>query len=138
MEGTNAKDMAAVFVLGWCTRFAASMSSACESFQRRQLFQICQSHKAILPWLFCTGSYHTRWLSVHYRDMCELPSKHPDVHTQFSNGSFVVHKTKKCFSSIALDHAHEQVSAWVRGARMGCCGTRRNPCSSEKMDGRRS
>ena len=31
------------------------------------------------------------------------------------NGSFVVHKTKKKFSSIALDRAHEQVNAGVKG-----------------------
>jgi len=37
--------------------------------------------------------------------------------TQFCNGSFVVHKTKKCFSSVALDHGHEQVNAGDKGER---------------------
>ena len=31
------------------------------------------------------------------------------MHRPFCNGSFVVHKTKKCFSSVALDRTHEQV-----------------------------
>ena len=35
--------------------------------------------------------------------------------TQFCNGSFVVHKTKKCFSSVALDRGHEQVNAGYKG-----------------------
>ena len=32
-----------------------------------------------------------------------------------TRGSFVVHNTQKPFSSIALDHAHEQVNAVVNG-----------------------
>lgn len=47
--------------------------------------------------------------------MHELPHKHPDVFKQFTKGSFVVHKTKHAFSSIALDHAHEQANALVEG-----------------------
>ena len=72
--------------------------------------------RQLLPWMFAMDSHnYTRWLSVHYRDMCELPLKHPDVYAEFCNGSFVVHKTKRLFSSIALDHAHKQVNAIVKG-----------------------
>ena len=72
--------------------------------------------KLILPWMFALDHpNYARWLSVHYRDMCELPTKHSDVYTQFMNGNFVVHKTKSLFSAIALDHAHEQVNAGVKG-----------------------
>ena len=64
--------------------------------------------RELLPWMFALDSHnYARWLSVHYRDMCELPLKHPDVYAEFRNGSFVVHKTNRLFSSIALDHAHE-------------------------------
>lgn len=35
--------------------------------------------------------------------------------TYFSDGAFVVHKTCRAFSCIALDHAHEQVNAIVKG-----------------------
>ena len=58
---------------------------------------------------------YARWLSVHIRDMCELPAQHPDVFQRFCNGSFVVHKTEKVFSSIALDQAHEHVNSEVKG-----------------------
>ena len=58
---------------------------------------------------------YARWLAVHYRDMHVLSSKHPDVYKHFSDGAFVVHKTNRAFSSIALDHAHEQVNALVKG-----------------------
>ena len=62
------------------------------------------------------------------RDICELPIKHPDVFTEFQNGSFVVHKTKRLFSSIALDHAHEQVNAVVKG-KGGAVGLTENPAA---------
>jgi hypothetical protein len=58
---------------------------------------------------------YSRWLSVHYRDMCLLPSNHPDICNHVCDGAFVVHKTTRVFSSIALDHAHEQVNAVVKG-----------------------
>ena len=69
--------------------------------------------------------------------MCELPLKHPDVYAEFRNGSFVVHKTNRLFSSIALDHAHEQVNAVVKGEG-GAVGLTENPAlrSPKKMDGR--
>ena len=40
--------------------------------------------------------------------MAELANKHPDVFTEFSNGHFTVQKTKRMFSAIPLDQAHEQ------------------------------
>ena len=60
--------------------------------------------------------------------MCELSTKHPDVYTQFMNGNFVVHKTKSLFSAIALDHAHEQVNAGVKGEG-GAVGLTENPAA---------
>jgi hypothetical protein len=72
--------------------------------------------RKILPWMFVMDHpNYSRWLSVHYRDMCLLPSKHPDIYNHFCDGAFVVHKTTRVFSSIALDHAHEQVNAVVKG-----------------------
>ena len=85
--------------------------------------------RELLPWMFALDSHnYARWLSVHYRDMCELPLKHPAVYAEFHNGSFVVHKTKRLFSSIALDHAHEQVNAVVKGEG-GAVGLTENPAA---------
>ena len=70
----------------------------------------------LAPWMFSLDHInYARWLSVHVRDMCTLSSKHPKVFQQFSEGSFVVHKSQRAFSSIALDHAHEQANALVKG-----------------------
>ena len=85
--------------------------------------------RELLPWMFALDSHnYARWLSVHYQDMCELPVKHPNACAEFRNGSFVVHKTKRLFSSIALDHAHEQVNAIVKGEG-GAVGLTENPAS---------
>ena len=85
--------------------------------------------KQILSWFFALDHpNYARRLSVHYRDMCELPGKHPHVHAQFCKGSFVVHKTKRCYSSIALDHAHEQVNGGVKGEG-GAVGLTENPAA---------
>ena len=78
--------------------------------------------------MFALDSHIYARLSVHYRDMCELPLRHPDVYAEFRNGSFVVHKTKRLFSSIALDHAHEQVNAVVEGEG-GAVGLTENPAA---------
>lgn len=47
---------------------------------------------------------------------------------QFTSGSFVVHKTKRPFSSIALDHAHEQENASIKGDG-GAVGLTENPAA---------
>ena len=71
---------------------------------------------------------YAKRLSVHYRDMCVLQSTHPSVYKYFSNGCFVVHKTTKLFSSIALSHCHEQVNAVVKGEG-GAVGLTENPAA---------
>ena len=71
---------------------------------------------------------YARWLSVHIRDMCELPVQHRDVFQRFCGGSFMVHKTEKPFSSIALDHAHEQLNYEVK-VEGGAVGLRESPAA---------
>ena len=65
---------------------------------------------------------------MHYRDMQVLSFRHPDVYKHFSDGAFVVHKTNRAFSSIALDHDHEQVNALVKG-QGGAVGLTENPAA---------
>lgn len=60
--------------------------------------------------------------------MSLLFSSHADIHQEFTNGSFVVHKTEKVFSSIALGHAHEQMNAQVKGEG-GAVGLTENPAA---------
>ena len=48
-------------------------------------------------------------------EMCVSSRKHLSVCIVFNQGSLFLHKTKKPFSAIALDHAHEQVNSVVKG-----------------------
>jgi len=57
IEGRNAQEVPTVFVLGWCTGFAALLSSACENSQRNLLFHVCQGHNINFTVVICTGSY---------------------------------------------------------------------------------
>jgi hypothetical protein len=70
----------------------------------------------LVPWFFALDHTHyARWISVHIRDMQALPHMHPSIHDAFNEGKFVVRKTKNKFSSIALDHCHEQNNAIIKG-----------------------
>jgi hypothetical protein len=81
----------------------------------------------MMPWMFALDqTNYCRWLPVHIRDMQELPIKHPDVYEKFTSGFFVVHKTRKRFSAMALDQAHEQENAVVKGEG-GAVGLTENP-----------
>ena len=70
----------------------------------------------LAPWFHALDhTNYARWIPVHLRDMVELPKKHPDIYRQFCNGHFTVQKTKRVFSAIPIDQAHEQNNACVKG-----------------------
>ena len=70
----------------------------------------------LAPWFFALDHTHySRCVPIHIRDMMTLQGQHPDTAIQFSQGGFVVHKTKQPFSSIAIDQAHEQNNKVVKG-----------------------
>ena len=66
---------------------------------------------------------YARWVPVHIRDMMMLP---PSVKTEFENGNFVLSKTGKRFSSIAIDQSHEQLNKVIKGDG-GIVGLIQNP-----------
>ena len=47
--------------------------------------------------------------------MMTLEEEHLDVAREFHKGDFVVHKSTRAFSAIAIDHAHEQNNAVIKG-----------------------
>ena len=51
---------------------------------------------------------YARWLPVHVRDMVQLAQQNPEVHAEFMKGNFVVQKSRRKFSLMAKDQAHEQ------------------------------
>ena len=81
----------------------------------------------MLPWFFAINhSNYACWLPVHLRDMRSLDQMAPHVASEFKKGLFTVNKTLKHFSSIAIDQAHEQNSAMVKGEG-GAVGLTVNP-----------
>ncbi len=81
----------------------------------------------LAPCFFCLDhTNYARWLPVHIRDMVNLSNTHPNITSEFHNGKFTVHKTRREFSSIALDHAHEQNNATIKSDG-GAIGLTQNP-----------
>ena len=58
--------------------------------------------------------------------MVSLKEHHPDLYAEFMKGNFTVKKSKHAFSAIAVDHAHEQNNALVKGDG-GAVGLTENP-----------
>ena len=83
----------------------------------------------IVPWFFALDQIHyTRWIPLHLRDMVTLKDVHPTVFAEFMKGNFVVKKTERRFSVIAIDQAHEQNNASVIDDG-GAVGLTENPAA---------
>eukprot|EP00112_Aurelia_sp_Birch-Aquarium-sp1_P025733 Seg873.8 transcript_id=Seg873.8/GoldUCD/mRNA.D3Y31 product="hypothetical protein" protein_id=Seg873.8/GoldUCD/D3Y31 len=79
-----------------------------------QLYLECITKLA--PWFFSLDHpNYARWMSVHVRDMSALKMTHPQVAAAFEDGHFTVHKSNHAFSAVAIDRAHEQNNAIVKG-----------------------
>ena len=50
---------------------------------------------------------YARWLPVHVRDMVQLAQQNPEVNAEFMKGNCVVQKSRRKFSLMAKDQAHE-------------------------------
>jgi hypothetical protein len=83
--------------------------------------------KALAPWFFALDHTHyARWVPVHIRDMTTLHQRLPHVAKEFDQGSFIVRKTTRPFSAMAIDQAHEQNNKIVKGDG-GAIGLMQNP-----------
>ena len=60
--------------------------------------------------------------------MVTLDRTHPHVFDEFNKGNFTVKKSSNRFSAIAIDHAHEQNNACVKGDG-GAVGLTENPAA---------
>jgi len=58
---------------------------------------------------------YARWLPIHLIDMMTLEERHPKIAKAFHTGKFVVHKSDRDFSAMAIDQAHEQANAVIKG-----------------------
>ena len=102
----------------WCQvlEFQSLILEIVRATRQGNFTNYVQSLICLMPWMFALDRInYARWLSVHIRDMTMLPTAHPDVYQKFCSGAFVVHKSSHAFSAIALDHAHEQENASIKG-----------------------
>ena len=69
----------------------------------------------LAPWFFILDhTNYARWVPVHLRDMANLSTAHPEIASEFNNGNFTVCKTRRVFSAMAIDQAHEQNNCAVK------------------------
>ncbi|KAJ8406047.1 hypothetical protein AAFF_G00309350 [Aldrovandia affinis] len=97
------------------------------SFREANFFLYCQSLAELIPYFFANNNVnYARWLTIHYRDMVTLEQKHPQLAQEFQSGNFVVHKSSRQFSAMAIDQAHEQANAVIE-ADGGAIGVTEDP-----------
>lgn len=93
----------------------------------------CDCLTKMCPWCFVMArTNYARWLPVHLRDMTTLHNTHPEIAREFRNGNFVVQKSCRTFSSVAIDQAHEQFNAIVKGDG-GAVGLTENPSALRQL-----
>ena len=96
--------------------FELAMLQLVRAFRSANFDLYVESLSRLIPWLFALDHVHyARWLSVHVQDRLSLDSTNPSLAEAFRAGMFVLNKTSRAFSSMALDHAHEQVNARLKG-----------------------
>ena len=62
----------------------------------------------LCPWFFAFGhTNYARWMPVFLKDMACLPETHPSVPEAFMEGKFIVQRSDKKFSLMALDQSQE-------------------------------
>ncbi|KAJ8415350.1 hypothetical protein AAFF_G00423300 [Aldrovandia affinis] len=72
--------------------------------EEANFFLYCQSLAELIPYFFANNNVnYARWLPIHYRDMVTLEQKHPQLAQEFQSGNFVVHKSSRQFSAMAID-----------------------------------
>ena len=88
----------------------------------------------LVPYFFALDhTNYARWLLVHLRDKAMIKYRHLSIAKEFKNSLFVVHKSEKRFSAIAIDQAHEQNNKIIKGNR-----SNGGPLRFKKRNGGRS
>ena len=58
---------------------------------------------------------YARWIPINLLDMMVLEEQHSDVASEFHKGNFVIHKSRRDFSAMAIDQAHDQNNSIIKG-----------------------
>ena len=97
------------------------------SFREGNFTLYCESLSGLISYFFANNNInYARWLPIHIRDMMCIEKQHPYVTREFYQGNFVVHKSDRNFSAMAIDQAHKQNNAVIKGNR-GAIGVTEAP-----------
>eukprot|EP00058_Branchiostoma_floridae_P021206 XP_002606696.1 hypothetical protein BRAFLDRAFT_72537 [Branchiostoma floridae] len=97
------------------------------AFREANFNLYCQALAELIPYFFANNNTkYARWLPIHLKDMLTLKEKHPQLAEEFESGKFVVHKSRRDFSGMAIDQAHEQANAVIK-ADGGAVGVTEDP-----------
>ena len=108
--------MSTVSFLAFSTVNRINNLSLVSSFREASFTLYCQALCALIPFFFANNNVnYARWRPVHHKDMLSLEHKHPDVFQEFLSGKFVVFKSSCTLSVMAMDQAHEQANAVIKG-----------------------
>lgn len=108
-------------------RLILNMLQLVKSIRTGDWIMYVDSVRRIAPWFFVFDHFrYARWLPVQSRDIESLQTTNPELLSQFKNGKFVAKKSQRSISAIALDQAHEQMNAKVKGdgGAIGILGAR--------------
>ena len=83
---------------------------------REANFELYRALSELIPYFFANNNInYARWLLIDLRDVMSLEQHHPQVAREFHNGNFVVHKSCREFSALAIDQVHEQANTLIKG-----------------------
>ena len=69
-----------------------------------------------MKYIFAFNHYnYARWVTIHVDVLMKLELVCPNVYKEICSGNLIVRKTINPFSLIALDQAHEQNNAIIKG-----------------------
>ena len=71
---------------------------------------------------------YARWILIHLRDIMVLEEQHSDVARAFHKGNFVIQKSRRDFSAMTIDQAHQKNNAVIKGDG-GAIGLTEDPAS---------
>lgn len=87
-----------------------------KSFRESDFRLYKESLSSLIPYFFALDHInYARWLPIHLRDMLALQTTHPGIYQEFEKENFADRKTESKFPNIAIDQAHEQNNAFVKG-----------------------
>lgn len=74
-----------------------------------------ESLNKIVLWFFALDHInYARWIPIHVHDLVSLEECHPTIYAKFTEGNFVVKKSRRSLSAIAIDNAHEQNNSYMK------------------------